>query len=293
MLNPAQLMGNAAAAQPSAKSGQAPAGGGGEKPGGASAPTGGASEAAASGQPQARAAGGGMQLGGRESAVPRSFEERVPEELRVSGSRDKDEKDRQSIGHEDFLELMMVQLKNQDPMNPQDPSEMMGQLAQFATASGIHQLQSDFSSFFEHMRSDQSLRAAQLIGREVLTEGDKGYLPEEGELQALLQLEQSAPNLTIEIQNQAGERVYYEQLGEVQEGERPFSWDGTNDDGRRLPSGQYRVRAYVEDGEDRRSVSMLVGAPVTSVSMGQGGRPPQLDVVGLGEMSLADVKRVR
>ncbi|MBK1726677.1 flagellar hook assembly protein FlgD, partial [Halorhodospira neutriphila] len=198
-----------------------------------------------------------------------------------------------SIGHEDFLQLMMTQLKNQDPTNPKDTDKMMGQIAQLTTASGIDQLQSDFEKFFEHMRSDQSLRAAQLVGREVMAEGSKARLPEKGELSALLQLERSVSGVTVEVQNQAGETVHRQQLGELGQGEHTFTWDGTNDQGERLSPGSYQVNAYAGAGESRESVTTLVGAPVTSVSMGQGGQPPQLNVAGLGELSLSEVQRVR
>ena len=46
----------------------------------------------------------------------------------------------------DFLNLMMQQLKNQDPTKPMDESAIMGQLAQFGTVSGITQLNTSFSN---------------------------------------------------------------------------------------------------------------------------------------------------
>ena len=298
MLNPSQLMGGAAGGSgpqqrpqpPSAdEAGKGQAGGQTDSPAegvvaaqkAADQPPGQASSKAGEGSSSGEPAAGGAQ--GLDA---------LPEELR-SIPEEEDDGDPQSIGHEDFLELMMVQLENQDPTDPQDTEQMMGQIAQFTTASGIEQLQSDFREFFEHMRSDQSLRASQLVGREVVTESRTAYLPEEGGMEALLQLDESAPNLTVEIENEAGERVFHEQLGEMEAGEHPFTWDGTTEDGQRLPQGTYQVNAYVEDGEERTPVNTLVGAPVTSVAVGMDGRPPELSVAGLGELSLSDVKRIR
>ncbi|BAU58871.1 flagellar hook assembly protein FlgD [Halorhodospira halochloris] len=291
MLNPAQLMGGASGAKPqqstgaagqgvkeSGPAGQEPAAGAkqGQAPAAENAPAGSSRRAE---RAEGRGVGAAEQDGG------------IPDELRLA--EDDNKGDPQSIGHEDFLKLMLTQLENQDPTDPQDTEQMMGQIAQFTTAAGINELKSEFQEFFEHMRSDQSLRAAQLVGREVLTDSGEGYLPEDGDLQAILQLESSAPNLTVEIENEHGERVHREQLGQVSEGEHPFVWDGTDEDGQRLPQGQYTLQAYTEDGDEREPVGTLVGAQVTSVSMGMDGRPPELNVAGLGDISLSDVKRVR
>ncbi len=215
----------------------------------------------------------------------------IPEEL-LSIPK-KDEGNPNEITHKDFLKLMLAQLENQDPTNPQDTEKFMAQIAQFTAASGISQLQSDFKAFFEHMRSDQSLRASHFVGREVVVRGSDGYLPEQGELQAVIELESAAPNLTVDIVSPTGERIHRERLGERSSGEHPFVWDGVDEDGQRRPAGSYKIHAYVEDGDDRKSVTTLVGAPVTSVSLGRDGRQPMLSVAGQGEVSLADVRRIR
>lgn len=294
MLNPAQLLGGAGGSKP-----QRSAGAAGAQPGGGSAgqikSPGGAGPASRAQQSDPSMAGEKV-ISGQRGAETRSAaanqQNEIPEELKLSKD-DGQKEDSKSIGHEDFLKLMMTQLKNQDPTDPQDTEQMMGQIAQFTTASGINQLQEDFQKFFEHMRSDQSLRAAQLVGREVLTESGKGHLPKGGNFEAILQLDSSAPNLTVEIANEHGELVHSEQLGQVSKGEHPYVWDGTNANGKRLPEGQYQVQAYVEDGENRETVNTLVGSEVTSVSMGMNGRPPELSVAGLGDISLAEIKRIR
>ena len=44
------------------------------------------------------------------------------------------------LGKTQFLELMVTQLKNQDPLSPQDNSEFVAQLAQFSSVEGIENL---------------------------------------------------------------------------------------------------------------------------------------------------------
>ena len=45
------------------------------------------------------------------------------------------------LGQSDFLDLMLAQLRNQDPLNPMEGDQFLGQLAQFATVSGIQSIE--------------------------------------------------------------------------------------------------------------------------------------------------------
>lgn len=42
-----------------------------------------------------------------------------------------------TLGQEDFLRLMTVQMQNQDPFDPVDQKEMLAQMAQFSSLAGI------------------------------------------------------------------------------------------------------------------------------------------------------------
>ena len=47
---------------------------------------------------------------------------------------------------DDFLLLLTTQLENQDPLKPLDPSQFLGQLAQFSTVTGIQSMQSSLEA---------------------------------------------------------------------------------------------------------------------------------------------------
>lgn len=61
------------------------------------------------------------------------------------------------LGKDDFLKLLVTQLKNQDPLNPMDDREFIAQLAQFST---LEQMQNMNSSF-------NAVRAINLIGKNI------------------------------------------------------------------------------------------------------------------------------
>jgi flagellar hook assembly protein FlgD len=61
----------------------------------------------------------------------------------------------QSMDQQMFLKLLVTELTNQDPLNPQDQKEFMAQLAQFSTVEGINNLQA----------TQKQQQATDLLGR--------------------------------------------------------------------------------------------------------------------------------
>ena len=57
-----------------------------------------------------------------------------------SASQGSGVKKKDQLGQDEFLKLMIAQLKNQDPFKPMDPAQYLGQLAQFSTVSGIAEI---------------------------------------------------------------------------------------------------------------------------------------------------------
>lgn len=79
-----------------------------------------------------------------------------------------------SAARDEFLNLLVTQLRNQDPLEPVKQEDFLGQLAQFSTLEGIEQLNSNFEGYLhlqEEMLQLQSLSgAANLVGQEVVFE---------------------------------------------------------------------------------------------------------------------------
>ena len=78
----------------------------------------------------------------------------------------------QSLGKQDFLNLLMVQLRNQDPLNVQEDREFIAQMAQFSTLEQTTNL----SLAMENLAGFQQLtQGAALIGKEV-----EALVPDDG-----------------------------------------------------------------------------------------------------------------
>src|SRR5450432_1226822 len=77
------------------------------------------------------------------------------------------------LGQQTFLRLLTTQLSNQDPLSPQDQSQMLAQLAQFATVEGVNNV----------VASQKGLQAANLLGKTVsLMNNDTPPVPISGKV---------------------------------------------------------------------------------------------------------------
>lgn len=197
------------------------------------------------------------------------------------------------IGQEDFLKLMVTQLKNQDPFSPMENGEFLAQIAQFTTATGIQDMQQSFNSFSSNIATQQALQASGLVGRDVLVQSEVGYLPDDGSLTGSLQLPRKLENCTVSIYSESGALLREIPLGAQEAGEVPFSWDGKGENGQPLPAGRYVVSATTMVEGEEMALDTYTSAQVQSVTLNTGGQSPTLSLAGIGEVSLSSVNRIR
>ena len=192
-----------------------------------------------------------------------------------------------------FMRLMLAQLENQDPLEPQDDGEFLSQLAQMEAAAGISELQESFDNFSYAMQSNSALQASSLVGRSVLAPGGFAQL-ETGQLvQGEINLTSSTTDLSLEITDAAGQFVKTIPMGTQASGNVAFTWDGTDEVGNYMPPGGYKVRATASVGSDNIEQEVLVSAKVDSVTIAQNGQSVKLNLAGLGSIALSEVKEIR
>lgn len=89
--------------------------------------------------------------------------------LGLRGESSQTKEARQTLGQEDFLTLLVTQLRNQDPLNPLDNEAFVAQLAQFSTVSGITEMGATLGRLETLAAAEQRAAAPSWIGREVAT----------------------------------------------------------------------------------------------------------------------------
>jgi flagellar basal-body rod modification protein FlgD len=200
------------------------------------------------------------------------------------------------LNQEDFLTLMITQLKNQDPMKPLDPSQYVGQLAQFSQVSGLAEMNKQMTALTDSLRGNQVLDGAALIGRAIIAPGNNIYLPAvDGENprgpQGLIDVPAGASSVQLVVKDSAGTLVRSVALDNSR-GAQAFTWDGTTDSGGAAPAGAYKIEVIARVGNENVSLKTSVAANVTSVALDPATGGLVLDTDTLGELDMSDVERV-
>lgn len=151
-----------------------------------------------------------------------------------------------------FLQLLVAQLSNQDPMNPQDGHEFVAQLAQF---SSVEQLESISETVAGHTQllagladgADQQANstflsaAAGLVGQTVDATGAYTVWGGEGSEPAEIGFELGSPaaDARVVIRNEGGQVVREIELGHRPTGRQTVEWDGLDANGEPAAAGTY------------------------------------------------------
>lgn len=204
--------------------------------------------------------------------------------------------DPNAMGQTEFLELMMAQLENQDPLSPQNNTEFIAQLAQFSSVEGIQSLNGNVDSLVDSFKSSQALQASALVGRKVQIEGSAAVMKDGEGMGGALGLPEGSRDLKAFIMDSSGQVVkdldlseYRLSDGSYPAGKVPFEWDGTGADGQTMPAGTYSVSASAVVNGNSTALASNVNVNVDSVTMGGGGAVT-LNLAGYGSVGMSDVK---
>ena len=164
------------------------------------------------------------------------------------------------LGKDQFLELLVAQMNNQDPLSPQENGEFIAQLAQFSTVEGIGNLNTSMESLLSGYQSSQALQASSLVGRTVIVPADQAVVDTEAGLEGQLALQKNSTNVFVNIYDDAGSLVKTINLGSQEAGMHDFTWDGTDASGNlavlRTPPG---AAHYLASAIDRAALPFVVG----------------------------------
>jgi flagellar basal-body rod modification protein FlgD len=198
---------------------------------------------------------------------------------------------RDRLGQKDFLQLMIAQFRNQDPTKPKDPSEFLGQLAQFSTVSGIQDMQTSIATLSESLRSQNVLGGAVLVGREIMAPASEIAASSTQPVSGAIEVPEGVTTVDVTIKDSVGQLVRRVSVP-VRDGLNHFAWDGMTDRGEPATAGTYAIEAIAHVGGKDESLRLLLNTYVDSVTIDPKTQGLQLNTRGLGTVSLSDVRRV-
>jgi flagellar basal-body rod modification protein FlgD len=191
---------------------------------------------------------------------------------------------------DDFLKLLVTQMKYQDPMNPMDNAQMTSQIAQLNTVEGINQLNATVSNLQASLMATQSMQAASLIGKTILADGNSTSLLN-GSANLSIRLEGAAESVVVDVINAGGRIIKSTDLGASAAGIKSFAWDGSTSEGGVAPNGQYTFQVNAKKLNQAVAVTPLTQATVSGVELTSAG--PQLSLNNGTNIAMSTVRGVR
>ena len=177
-----------------------------------------------------------------------------------------------AMGRDAFLKLLVAQLKNQDPLKPQDNSAFVAELAQF---SSLEQSMGVNDKLNQMMLQNQGMANSNVInmvgqvatvkGSLITTDGSGIGVP------VTFSQDRASDQTTIQIQDASGRVVRTLDLGGRDAGITRITWDGRSDAGLVMPKGTYAVALNATD-EDGGTVvtSQETSGTITGVAFDKG-----------------------
>lgn len=199
----------------------------------------------------------------------------------------------EELGQEDFLKLLVAQLKNQDPNNPADNGEFLGQIAQFSMVSGIDDLGVSFDSVAGSLYSTQALQASTLVGKQVLVETNEASLTEGEPVEGILGLYSASDSVQVQIMDAAGSLVKRIDMGNLPAGGQKFSWNGLGKDDEQMPDGEYTIKAEALVNGELEAIPLQVYSDVESVSVDRSNTAVLLHLANQENVGLSQVREYR
>lgn len=208
----------------------------------------------------------------------------------ASGPTTADTHGSRQLGRDQFLQLLVTQLGNQDPTQPLDSHEFVAQLATFANVEQLEGVGSRLDALIIAQAAGNQTAVATLVGKDVVYQSDTVRLEGEAGASIGYELEGPAEKVTVTITDENGNVVRTIEGGPGVEGGNQLAWDGRNDDGELLPPGDYKVRVAAEDASGESVGATSRGrARVSAVSFENGY--PELVVNGV-RVKLSDVVEI-
>lgn len=158
------------------------------------------------------------------------------------------------LGRNEFLMLLVSQLRNQDPLSPMDATQFATQLAEFSGLEQLIQLNERFQAQVD-ITSMMSISintslASSLVGRQVLAVGTEVFVPDSGEASITVDIGGAGGSATLRLFDVNGVEIAVQKVGTVNGGRQTIPLNDLN-----LASGIYTYE-FTVTGADAVTVDV-------------------------------------
>jgi len=152
------------------------------------------------------------------------------------------------LGKDDFLNLLITQLQNQDPLNPTDSTEFTAQLAQFSSLEQLSNVNENLEQLQHFQASINNSQAVSLIGKDITANGNFLQLTDGEPIGCDFKLDGNAAVVVVNIYDDTKGFVKSFESQDLVTGQHTLFWDGKDENGNPAADGTYTFEILAADG---------------------------------------------
>jgi len=199
-----------------------------------------------------------------------------------------------SMGKDDFLKLMIEELKNQDPMNPMDGTQYASQLAQFSSLEQLSNLNDTMTASAATnstlTQSINNMMVSNLIGKETKLSGSDIVLNGQSSIDLGYNLPSQASSVEVNIYDSNGALVKTIDSSKLSSGDSKLSWDLTDNNGNKVSNGNYTFNVTAADASGNSiTTSLYKYGTIDGVKFNSSGTVVLIDGAEYGISEIAEI----
>ncbi|MER2605143.1 MAG: flagellar hook capping FlgD N-terminal domain-containing protein [Siculibacillus sp.] len=199
-------------------------------------------------------------------------------QLSTSTSTSTKDKSTLSGNYEMFMNLLVTQMQNQDPLNPMDTSTFTNQLVQYSQVEQQIKMNANLGDLKALLTTQNASNLVSYVGKTVEADGTTTAFDGSKSTSWDFTSSAAATNAKVTIKNDKGETVYTTTKN-LTKGNNTIAWDGTTSSGAKATAGNYSIAVEGSDssGNDLTITTALSGV-VTGIDFS--GSTPMLEIGG-------------
>lgn len=166
-----------------------------------------------------------------------------------------------SLGQDEFMTMLLAQLKNQNPLDPMDGKDFAAQLAQFSSLQQLSNLNTTMSSLPTYLKAFSNAQMVGMIGNEAVAKGNAINVSG-STTNIVFSLPSDIKSGTVKIYNSSGTQVGSASLGSLKSGINSIVWNTSN-----VETGSYTFEiSAVDQSGNAVNAEKLFSGRVTGTS---------------------------
>jgi flagellar basal-body rod modification protein FlgD len=199
-------------------------------------------------------AGGGEMMPSADSAAREQAMKNAVNQLQARyGEKPKEARPiKKQLDKDDFMRIMITEMRHQDPTKPMDSDRMATQMAQITSVEQLKNVSGAIEKLSEKSSASDRLAMSAMIGKNVTVDKSR-FAHQKGMISPLnFTLPEDADKIRLTILDERGEEVATRELEAMKAGMNVYNWDGINSSSMLSGSGTYLVRVDAENAQGKK-----------------------------------------